>query len=382
MWKPYLVLFFIFSIVVGTREVKKLGKNQSYTSFVKKSSFGKTKSGEEIFLFTCRNNNGLTLKMINLGAIVVSLDIPDRYGNFDNVNLGFDNLDEYLGGHPYFGSTIGRFGNRIARASFTLNDSIYRLAKNDGDNHLHGGNIGYDKVIWDVQEKPNNNGSSLEFTYSSFDGEEGYPGNVNVGVIYTLTNDNELKISFKATTDKPTPINLTNHNYWNLNGAGNGNILDHELIINSNQYLDVHDNLIPTGKFIDVSGTAFDFRQSTKIGSRFQEIPKIKDLPIGYDHCFVLNDFAGGKNLRFASRVTHHESGRVMEVFTTEPGIQFYTGNFLDGGALSGGFIQNAGFCLETQHFPDAPNQPDFKSTILNPGDEYSSSTVFKFSVN
>ena len=382
MWKPYLVLFFIFSIVVGTREVRKLGKNQSYTSFVKKSSFGKTKSGEEIFLFTCRNNNGLTLKMINLGAIVISLDVPDRDGNFANVNLGFDNLDEYLDGHPYFGSTIGRFGNRISKASFSLDGTTYNLAKNDGDNHLHGGNIGYDKVIWDVREKPSNNGLSLEFTYNSYDGEEGYPGNVNVGVVYTLTNDDELKISFKATTDKPTPINLTNHNYWNLNGAGNGNILDHELIMNSNQYLDVYDNLIPTGKFIDVIGTAFDFRKATKIGSRFQEIPKIEGLPIGYDHCFVLNDFEEGQNLRFAARVTHLESGRVMEGFTTEPGIQLYTGNFLDGGSNSGGFNQNAGFCLETQHFPDAPNQPNFKSTILRPGGEYNSISVFRFTVN
>ncbi len=379
MMRIFFILVLIFAIIIGVNGLIILKNNQKNIATITKSSFGHTSAGEEIYLYNCTNSNGLKLKMITLGAIVVSLEVPDRDGNLSNINLGFNSLEKYLNGHPYFGATVGRFCNRIAKGNFTLNDSIYSLKTNDGKNHLHGGEQGYDKVVWKARDYINKDGANIEFSYNSYDGEEGYPGNVDIKAIYSLTNNDELKIEFTATTDKATPINLTNHNYWNLNGAGNGDILEHELIINANHYLEVYDDLIPTGELNDVEESAFDFRTAHRIGSRFNEIPKIKNLPLGYDHCFVIKRDGLFDSLTFAAMVKHAETGRIMKVYTTNPGIQLYTGNFLDGGIDSGGFQQYSGFCLETQHFPDAPNQPRFKSTILYPDQEYNAMTIYRF---
>ena len=355
----------------------KLNKKSPKIATVSKSTFGKTASGKEIDLYTCVNINGLVLKMMTFGAIVVSLEIPDRDGKLSNVNLGFESLDSYLAGHPYFGATIGRFCNRISKGKFSLNGVKYTLATNDGSNHLHGGEKGFDKVVWDARSFVDKSGAGIEFNYRSPNGEEGYPGNLDVSAVYTLTNKNELMVKFSAISDMATPINLTNHNYWNLGGIRSGNILGHEVTIVANQYLEVNNNLIPTGKLLDVKGTPFDFTMAKTVGERIQSIPKIEGLPQGYDHCFVLPD--DRKNLKLAARVKDSVSGRSMEIYTTQPGIQFYSGNFLDGRPESGGYEQYDGFCLETQHFPDAPNQPKFLSTILIPGEKYNHITVHRF---
>jgi len=355
----------------------KLNKKSPKIATVSKSTFGKTASGKEIDLYTCVNINGLVLKMMTFGAIVVSLEIPDRDGKLSNVNLGFESLDSYLAGHPYFGATIGRFCNRISKGKFSLNGKQYTLATNDGSNHLHGGEKGFDKVVWDARSFVDELGAGIEFNYRSPNGEEGYPGNLDVSAVYTLTNKNELMVKFSAISDMATPINLTNHNYWNLGGIRSGNILGHEVTIVANQYLEVNNNLIPTGKLLDVKGTPFDFTTAKTVGDHIKSIPKIEGLPQGYDHCFVLPD--DSKNLKFAARVKDSVSGRSMEIYTTQPGIQFYSGNFLDGRPESGGYEQYDGFCLETQHFPDAPNQSKFLSTILIPGEKYNHLTVHRF---
>ena len=355
----------------------KLNKKSPKIATVSKSTFGKTASGEEIDLYTCVNINGLVLKMMTFGAIVVSLEIPDRDGKLSNVNLGFESLDSYLAGHPYFGATIGRFCNRISKGKFSLNGVKYTLATNDGSNHLHGGEKGFDKVVWDARSFVDELGAGIEFNYRSPNGEEGYPGNLDVSAVYTLTNKNELMVKFSAISDMATPINLTNHNYWNLGGIRSGNILGHEVTIVANQYLEVNNNLIPTGKLLDVKGTPFDFTTAKTVGDHIKSIPKIEGLPQGYDHCFVLPD--DSKNLKLAARIKDSVSGRSMEIYTTQPGIQFYSGNFLDGRPESGGYEQYDGFCLETQHFPDAPNHPKFLSTILIPGEKYKHLTVHRF---
>ena len=313
-----------------------LDKKSPKIATVSKATFGKTASGKEIDIYTCVNINGLVLKIMTYGAIVVSVEIPDRDGKLSNVNLGFESLDSYLAGHPYFGATIGRYCNRISKGKFSLNGKKYTLATNDGSNHLHGGEKGFDKVVWDARSFVDKSGAGIEFNYRSPNGEEGYPGNLDVTVVYTLTNNNELMVEFSATSDMPTPVNLTNHNYWNLGGVGSGNILNHELTIVANQYLDVNNNLIPTGKLLDVKGTPFDFTTPKTVGEHIQSIPKIEGLPQGYDHCFVLPDES--KNLKFAARVKDSVSGRSMEIYTTQPGIQFYSGNFLDGKPESGGY--------------------------------------------
>ncbi len=343
---------------------------------VEKSSFGKTADGEEVFLYTCTNANGLVMNLTNYGAIVVSLETPDRDGELDNITLGFDSLDGYLARHPYFGATVGRYCNRIAGGKFTIGENEYTLATNNPPNHLHGGVMGFDKVIWNAEEVQNENEVGVRFTYRSPDGEEGYPGNLDATAVYTLTNDNEMKVEFTATTDQPTPVNLTNHNYWNLAGAGSGTILDHELEIAADQYLPVDSTLIPTSELADVEGTPLDFTTAKKIGD---DIKQIDSDPQGYDHCFVLPSQDG--SLALAARVKDPKSGRVMEIHTTQPGIQFYSGNFLDGSEAGGGFKQYEGFCLETQHYPDSPNQPSFPNTILQPGETYQQTTVHKFLV-
>jgi aldose 1-epimerase len=347
-------------------------------NMVETQSFGKTAEGEEVTLFTTRNKNGLVLKMIDYGAIVVALETPDKNGKTENITLGFNDLQGYLQRHPYFGSTVGRYGNRIAQGKFKIGDQEYTLATNNGPNHLHGGNKGFDAVMWKGEPVTTDTASGIKFTRRSPDGEEGYPGNLDVQVTYLLTNDNELRIDYQASTDKPTVLNLTNHNYWNLGGQQSGPVLEHELVLNAEQYVPVDETSIPTGELAEVEGTLFDFRTPHSIGERIEEVKKLP-ATIGYDHCYVLKGDGGA--LKLAAKVTEPRSGRTLEIHTTEPGIQFYSGNYLDGSEAGGGFKQHEGFCLETQHFPDSPNQPSFPSTLLEPGNTFKSTTVHKFGV-
>ncbi len=324
----------------------------------------------------------MEVAITNFGAIVVALKAPGRGGQFADVVLGFDSLDGYLKEHPYFGAIIGRYGNRIAKGRFKLNGVEYKLATNNGENHLHGGIKGFDKVVWAARDVSTPQAPALELRYTSKDGEEGYPGNLDVTVIYTLTEGNELRIDYSATTDKDTVVNLTNHSYFNLAGEGNGDILGHEMMINADAFTPVDAGLIPTGELKKVEGTPFDFRKPAAIGARINaDDPQIR-YGKGYDHNFVLNRKGGG--LELAARVAEPKSGRVMEVLTTEPGIQFYSGNFLDGSVKGKGgkaYQHRYGFCLETQHFPDSPNKPNFPSTVLKPGGKYQTTTVYRFSV-
>lgn len=334
--------------------------------------FGTT-DGKEVIEYTLTNGNGVSVKILNYGGTITHLMAPDKSGTFGDVVLGYDSLSGYQqAGNPYFGSLIGRYGNRIANGKFTLDGKTYTLALNNNGNTLHGGNKGFDKVVW--TGKPLSD-SSLQLTYHSVDGEEGYPGNLHTEVVYTLTGNNELKIEYKATTDKATPINLTNHAYFNLSAGADSTVLDHELQLKADKYTAVNAKLIPTGQLPDVKGTPFDFNTAKKIGN---DIGKVDG---GYDHNWVLNKGAG---LEQIGSLYHPASGRYMEVFTTEPGVQFYSGNFLDGTLTNtkGGkkYVKHAGLCLETQHFPDSPNQPSFPSTILKPGETYTQTTIYKFS--
>jgi aldose 1-epimerase len=347
---------------------------------VKREPFGKMADGKAVERFTLTNANGVVLQAINYGGIITSLRVPDRNGRLDDIVLGFDNLDGYLKDHPFFGAIIGRYGNRIAKGAFTLEGKTYKLATNNGVNHLHGGNKGFDKVLWAAEPVAGRN--AIAFTRTSPDGEEGYPGNLRVRVTYTLTDANELIVDYSATTDKATPVNLTQHSYFNLAGQASGDILGHQLMINADRYTPVDDSLIPTGELAPVAGTPFDFRKSTAIGERINQ----KDAQLtngkGYDHNWVLNRKGDGRQL--AARVVEPKTGRTLEITTTEPGIQFYSGNFLDGtltGKAGAVYKHRTGFCLETQHYPDSPNQPKFPSTILKPGAEYKTSTVFTFGV-
>ncbi|TVS20755.1 MAG: galactose mutarotase [Planctomycetaceae bacterium] len=344
------------------------------TMKIEKKPFGQTKEGVQVDLYTCTNANGSVLKMTNFGATTVALEVPDRNGNRTNITLGFESLEGYLGDHPYFGATVGRYCNRIALGRFTLDGQQYTLATNNDANHLHGGDVGFNKVVWNAEPLMTDSGVGVRFTYQSPDGEEGYPGNLSVTAVYLLTNDDQLVVEFTATTDKATPVNLTNHNYWNLAGAGAGTIRDHVLEIAADRYLPVDEGLIPTGELADVTETPLDFTQPEKIGARLDQI---QADPVGYDHCYVLCGEIG--QMKLAARVKEPRSGRVMEIHTTQPGLQFYSGNFLDGSAANGGYQQYEGFCLETQHFPDSPNQPDFPNTILRPGETYHHKTIHRF---
>jgi aldose 1-epimerase len=355
-------------------------------SKVQKRSFGrtnpransKTRAGEAVDLFTITNTNGLEASITNFGGIVVSMKTPDRNGRMTDVVLGFDTLDGYLGDNPYFGAIVGRYGNRIAKGRFTLNGKEYKLATNNGPNHLHGGIKGFNKVVWQAQPIGD---SGLKLTYVSKDGEDGYPGTLTATVEYTLTGADELKISYLATTDKDTVVNLTNHSYFNLAGEGTSDILGHQMQIHADRFTPVDSTLIPTGELRPVAGTPFDFRQPHTIGERINSSDEQIKFGGGYDHNFVVNGAAG--TLRPASRVFEPKSGRVMEVLTTEPGVQFYSGNFLDGSIKGKGgkpYNRRYGFCLETQHFPDSPNHPNFPSTTLQAGKKYQSTTVYKFS--
>ena len=346
---------------------------------MKRESFG-TVQGSPVELFTLTNAHSLEVRCTNYGGIILSLRVPDKRGRPDDVVLGFDNLDGYLQKQPYFGAIIGRYANRIAEARFTLDGKQYSLAANDGLNSLHGGDRGFDKVVWKAEHLENPNGVGVIFTYLSKDGEEGYPGNLNVKVTYTLSDQNELIVDYEAITDKATPLNLTQHTYFNLAGEGRGDILGHELTLNADRFTPVDKTLIPTGELRSVKNTPMDFTKPTVIGARIHENDEQLELALGYDHNFVIN--RAGPDLVFAARVREPGTGRVLEVSTTEPGVQFYSGNFLDGtntGKHGHVYQKRFGFCLETQHFPDSPNHPDFPSTILKPEEDYRSRTIYKF---
>ena len=349
---------------------------------ITKQSFGKTADGGSVDIYTLTNNLGMEAKITNYGAIVVSLKAPDRNGKVDDVVLGFNDLDSYLKGHPYFGAIVGRYGNRIAKGRFTLDGVEYKLAVNNGENHLHGGIKGFDKVIWTAKDMRTKMGPALSLTYVSKDGEEGYPGTLTATVVYTLTNNNELRLDYTITTDKDTVSNLTHHSYFNLAGEGNGDILNHVLTLNANRFTPTDAGSIPTGELRSVKGTPFDFLQATVIGKRISDQDQQIQFGGGYDHNFVVNGKAGA--LRSAATVYEPTSGRVMEVWTTEPGVQFYTGNFLDGtltGKSGKVYQKRNGFCLETQHYPDSPNHPMFPTTTLKKGATYRSTTVYRFKV-
>lgn len=341
--------------------------------------FGTTSEGKPVHLFTLKNDHGLVARLTDYGARLVAFEVPDRHGKLANVTLGFDSLDKYAAHKAYFGCTTGRFANRIHAGRFKLDGHEYRLATNNGANHLHGGNEGFDRKVWKAETLKGPAGPAVRFTLRSPDGEEGFPGDLDVTVTYALTNDNELRIDYAAQTDKPTVLNLTNHAYWNLAGAGSGDILNERLMLAADKYVDVDADAIPTGKLLPVAGTPLDFTTPHAIGERIAELKK-GPPPGGYDHCYVLRGDKG--QLKLAARVEDPASGRVMEVLTTEPGIQFYTGNYLDGDPINGGYRQHAAFCLEAQHFPDSPNQPSFPSTVLRPGEKYTQTTVHRFSTD
>jgi aldose 1-epimerase len=349
---------------------------------MKKEAFGTTPQGNPVELYTFTNSHGLEVRAITYGGVIVSLKVPDRSGHLDDVALGYDSLAGYIENPTYFGAIIGRYGNRIAGAKFTLDGKSYSLAANNGPNTLHGGLRGFNKALWKAEPFQNARGTGVMFTYTSKDGEEGYPGNLNVKVTYTLNDQDELIFDYEATTDKATPVNLTQHTYFNLAGEGHGDVLGHYLMLNADRFTPVDKTLIPTGELRPVKGTPFDFTQPTAIGARINQKEEQIVLGNGYDHNFVIHRNGSGAEL--TARVHEPESGRVMEVYTTEPGVQFYSGNFLDGtitGKNGHVYKQRYGFCLETQHFPDSPNQPSFPSTILRPGQTYRSQTMYKFSV-
>jgi aldose 1-epimerase len=347
---------------------------------VKKEAFGTTPDGKAVELYTLTNTHGIQVRVMTYGGIIVSIQTPDKKGRFADITLGFDTLAGYLAKNFYFGALVGRYGNRIGNAKFTLDGKEYTLAKNNGPNTLHGGLKGFDKVVWEAQSFQKSAEVGVILKYTSSDGEEGYPGTLHVTVTYTLNDKNEFSIDYQATTDKATPINLTNHTYFNLAGEGSGSILGEELMLNADHFTPVDATLIPTGKIASVKGTPFDFTQPTPIGARINDKYEQMVFGGGYDHNFVIN--RQGPGMVLAARVYDPTSGRVLEVDTTEPGVQFYTGNFLDGTPGKHGHIYKArdAYCLETQHYPDSPNKPGFPSTILKPGQTYHSTTVWRFS--
>jgi aldose 1-epimerase len=336
-----------------------------------------------IEVFTLKNDQGAEVQITNFGARVISIKVPDRDGRLADVVLGFDFLAGYENPNPYFGCVVGRYANRIARGRFTLHDTTYELATNDRGNHLHGGIKGYDKVVWTPRPYDSPEGRMLELSYRSHDGEEGYPGTLEVKAIYSLTEENGLQLEFKAVTDRPTVLNLANHSYFNLSGDASTNILDHVLMIDADKFTPTDAKSIPTGELAPVENTPFDFRKPTPIGSRIQENDEQLRYGRGYDHNWVLNQ-KSQTGLTLAATLYHPGSGRLLEVLTTQPGLQFYSGNRLDGSVLGKNDVNyriHSGLCLETQHFPDSPNQPSFPSTVLNPRQEYHQTTVYRFSV-
>ncbi len=340
--------------------------------------WGTTESGEEVKLFTLRNSAGTEITITDFGGRIVGIKTADKNGAFSDIALGCESLSGYLQKNPYLGASVGRFANRIAGGKFTLESQEYTLARNNGENSLHGGVRGFDKVMWKHRHVPVEDGTALELTYVSRDGEEGYPGTLTAIVLFTLTESNELKLDYSATTDKPTVLNLTNHSYFDLRGEPAGEIVEHRVMINADEFTPVNEHLIPTGEKRKVGGTPFDFRQPAVIGARIDDDDEQLKLAIGYDHNFVIR----GEGLRLAARVEDPKSGRVLEVHTTQPGMQFYTGNHLDGHVTGKGGVKynfRYGFCVETQHFPDSPNQPQFPSAELRPGELFHQQTIFKF---
>lgn len=347
---------------------------------VSKTSFGKTAEGREVELFTLKNTVGSEARIATYGGTVVSLKVPDKSGKLGDIVLGYDSLADYEKHTAFFGALIGRYGNRIANARFSLGGKEYKLAANNGLNHLHGGPMGYHRSVWNADSSADAGGANLILSYLSRDDEEGYPGNLNIKVVYTLTEKNELKIVYSATTDKETVVNLTHHSYFNLAGAGTGTILDHELALWSDRYTPTDAGSIPTGELRSVKGTPFDFTSPTKIGARINQADQQLDFGRGYDHNWILNK--KGNELSLAAKVYEWTRGRTMEVWTTEPGVQFYSGNFLDAsikGKNGQDYPYRSGFCLEAQHFPDSPNRPEFPSTVLKRGKKYSQTTIYKF---
>ena len=377
--KKIEILIVIFLVIISN-SCTKISKKMQVLK-IDKIQFGETMDGTDVDQFILSNNSGMEIRIITYGGIITSWTAPDKNGNYKDIVLGYNTLAEYEAETPYFGALIGRYGNRIAKGKFSLDNKEYTLAVNNGVNHLHGGLKGFDKVIWDAKTIVSDSTVSLELSYLSKDMEEGYPGNLETKVTYTLNNKDELSVNYEATTDKPTIVNLTQHSYFNLTADFNQDILGHKLVINADSFLPVDNTLIPTGEFRDVNGTPFDFKTSKAIGIHIDnENIQLKN-GLGYDHCWVLNDQDNG--VRFVASAYEPVSGRLLEVFSDEPGIQFYSGNFLDGTLPSknkGMYQHRTGFCLETQHYPDSPNQKNFPSVRLNLGEKYNSKTVFRLS--
>jgi aldose 1-epimerase len=365
--------------LVGCAEMSESKSN--ITSNITKASFGTMPDGSVVEVYTLRNAGGMEARICTYGGIVVSLTAPDRTGKFGDIVLGYDNLDGYRTNSPYFGALIGRYGNRIGGAKFTLEGKTYTLAANNGPNTLHGGLKGFDKVVWTAKPLAGSSGPALQLTYVSKDGEEGFPGTLSVTAVYTLADQNELRLNFTATTDKPTVCNLTHHSYFNLRGQGDGDILGHEVYINSDKTTPVNKELITTGEYAPVEGTPFDFRKPTAIGARINDPDSQLQFGPGYDHNWVINKPMGQLGLQ--ARVHEPTSGRVMEVWSDEPGLQFYAGNFLDGTIKGKGgkvYQRRTGFCMEPQHYPDSPNKPMFPTTELKPGETFKNTIIYKFS--
>ena len=377
MMQRWSILF--ISALVLTISGSLIAQSKSSKAGVEQQRFG-ARDGRPVILYKLKNSHGVEIHAMNYGGIIQAVRVPDRSGNFADIVLGHDTAEGYMPNPPYIGAIVGRYANRIANGTFTLDGKTYTLPKNDGPNTLHGGTTRtFDKVMWESQ--PLKDKTGVVFEYLSKDGEEGFPGNLKVKVTYTLTESNELVIDYEATTDKATPVNVSQHSYFNLKGEGNGDILDHEVMINADRFTPVDKNLIPTGELRPVTGTPLDFTKPTKIGTRIDDNYDQLVLGHGYDHNFVINRKTPG--MAIAARVYEPTSGRVLEVSTTQPAVQFYTGNFLDGsvtGKEGHVYKRRFGFCLETQHYPDSPNHPDFPTTILKPGETFHQKTIFKFS--
>jgi len=376
---PVALVFALAAAVARADDARITGKaalGSKNDMTIEKEVMGKTPHGDVVHLYTLENANGMKVKIMTFGATIIDVEVPDRNGKVEDVVLHLDSLADYLKGHPFFGSTVGRYANRIAKGKFTLDGKQYTLATNNGENHLHGGVKGFDKAVWKAEPIRSDDSVGVIFTHTSPDGDEGYPGTLKATVTYSIDNDDELRMEYSATTDKPTVVNLTNHAYWNLAGAGSGDVLGHELTINADRYLPVDEGLIPLGELAPVKGTPMDFTTPHKIGERIDQVEG------GYDHCYVLVKDKPGK-LSLCARVKEPTSGRVMEIRTTEPAVQLYTGNFLDGSLSAGGkkYQKHYALCLETEHFPDSPNRPEYPSVVLRPGETYHHLTIHKFSV-
>ena len=373
------IFFYVFLIYSSILLSYALNKNDN--SVIEKTLYGKLPDGREIYQYTLLNKSGTTLKVLNFGAIVTSLTVPDRNGKYEDIVLGYDSLQDYMNGKSYFGAIVGRYGNRIGKGQFTLKGKKYQVTVNDGENHLHGGKIGFSKELWTATTVQDSAGPSLQLTYISKDGEEGYPGKVTLSVTYTLTDKNELRIVYMGTTDKTTILNPTHHSYFNLSGSFNNTILDHLLTIEADSITPVANGLITTGKYLDVTKTPMDFRTPTAIGARINDSFEQLIFGKGYDHNWVIRNYTKGK-VRKAAEVYEQKSGRLMTVYTDQPGLQFYSGNFLDGTSKGKGvsYQLRTGLCLEAQCYPDSPNKPEFPSATLKPGEVYHQTTIYQFS--